>query len=178
MRSTLAAAAVACLIASLAGCGGQGAAGVMAPTAAQSSPSARAAGASTTGPSGGLTAPASSTPAPATTPAPSATTVQVLVPPPIHQWPIPYGAARRSEMAAYSLRHYGEHTYRLTKPKVIVEHYTETAGASEAFNTFAPDVPDNEFHELPNTCAHFLSSRAAGSISSCRCRSAAGTRRD
>jgi beta-N-acetylhexosaminidase len=76
--------------------------------------------------------------------------------PVIHQWPIPYGAARRREMAAYSLRHYGEDTYRLTNPKVIVEHYTETAGAQEAFNTFAPDVPDSEFHELPNTCAHFL----------------------
>lgn len=59
-------------------------------------------------------------------------------------------------MAAYSLRHYGEDTYRLIHPKVIVEHFTETAGAAEAFNTFAPDVPDSEFHELPNTCAHFL----------------------
>jgi N-acetyl-anhydromuramyl-L-alanine amidase AmpD len=59
-------------------------------------------------------------------------------------------------MAAYSLRHYGEQTYVLSAPKVIVEHYTETATASEAYNTFAPDVPDSEFHELPNTCAHFL----------------------
>jgi N-acetyl-anhydromuramyl-L-alanine amidase AmpD len=59
-------------------------------------------------------------------------------------------------MAAYSLRHYGESTYVLSAPKVIVEHYTETATALEAYNTFAPDVPDNEFHELPNTCAHFL----------------------
>jgi hypothetical protein len=79
-----------------------------------------------------------------------------LEPPPIHRWPIPYGAARRREMAAYSLRHYGEDTYRLSQPKVIVEHYTETATAQQAFNTFAPDVPDSEFHELPNTCAHFL----------------------
>ena len=76
--------------------------------------------------------------------------------PTLHQWPIPYGAARKHEMAAYSLRHYGEDTYLLSGPKVIVEHYTETATASEAFNTFAPDVPDSEFHELPNTCAHFL----------------------
>ncbi len=59
-------------------------------------------------------------------------------------------------MALYSLRHYGEYTYVLSRPKVIVEHYTETATAQEAFNTFAPDVPDSEFHELPNTCAHFL----------------------
>ena len=76
--------------------------------------------------------------------------------PAIHQWPIPFGAARKREMAAYSLRHYGEDTYVLSKPKVIVEHYTETTTAQEAYNTFAPDVPDNEFHELPNTCAHFL----------------------
>ena len=77
-------------------------------------------------------------------------------PPPIHQLPIPYGARRKREMAAYSLRHYGEDTYLLIHPQVIVEHYTETATAAEAFNTFAADVPDSEFHELPNTCAHFL----------------------
>jgi N-acetylmuramoyl-L-alanine amidase len=59
-------------------------------------------------------------------------------------------------MAAYSLRHYGERTAALTGPKVIVEHYTETDTAEEAYNTFAPDVPDSELHELPNTCAHFL----------------------
>ncbi len=79
--------------------------------------------------------------------------------PAIHQWPIPFGAARKREMAAYSLRHYGEDTYVLSDPKVIVEHYTETATAQEAYNTFAPDVPDSEFHELPNTCAHFLVER-------------------
>jgi hypothetical protein len=80
--------------------------------------------------------------------------------PPIHRWPIPYGAARKREMAAYSLRHYGEDSYRLSDPKVIVEHYTETATAQQAFNTFAPDVPDSEFGELPNTCAHFLVERS------------------
>ncbi len=81
-------------------------------------------------------------------------------------------------MAAYSLRHYGEDTYVLSDPKVIVEHYTETATALEAFNTFAPDVPDNEFHELPNTCAHFLV-EASGRIDqlvplSLRCRHTTG----
>jgi N-acetyl-anhydromuramyl-L-alanine amidase AmpD len=59
-------------------------------------------------------------------------------------------------MAAYSLRHYGEDTYVLRDPKVIVEHYTQTSTAQQAYNTFAPDVPDSEFHELPNTCAHFV----------------------
>jgi N-acetylmuramoyl-L-alanine amidase len=82
---------------------------------------------------------------------------QPSVPQPIiRQWLIPYDTARKRQMAAYSLRHYGEDTYVLSHPKLIVEHYTETATAQEAFNTFAPDVPDSEFHELPNTCAHFL----------------------
>jgi N-acetylmuramoyl-L-alanine amidase len=98
--------------------------------------------------------------------------------PAIHWWPIPYGAARKREMAAYSLRHYGEDTYLLREPKVIVEHYTETATAQEAFSTFAPDVPDSEFHELPNTCAHFLVERG-GRIDqlvplALRCRHTAG----
>jgi N-acetylmuramoyl-L-alanine amidase len=104
------------------------------------------------------TTPSTSTGTPSTSPAP--TTTPVARPeaprPEIHQWPIPFGAARKRQMAAYSLRHYGEDTYVLSKPKVIVEHYTETATAQEAYNTFASDVPDNEFHELPNTCAHFL----------------------
>jgi len=90
-----------------------------------------------------------------TPPAPSQA-LTASSPPPIRQWPIPYGAGRKRQMAAYSLRHYGEDTYRLIHPRVIVEHYTETVDALEAFNTFAPDVPDSEFHELPNTCAHFL----------------------
>jgi hypothetical protein len=80
--------------------------------------------------------------------------------PAIYQWPIPYGSARKHEMAAYSLRHYGESTAVLSHPKVIVEHYTDTATAQEAFNTFASDEPDSEFHELPNTCAHFLVERS------------------
>jgi N-acetylmuramoyl-L-alanine amidase len=80
--------------------------------------------------------------------------------PQIHQWPIPFTRARKQQMAAYSQLHYGEDTYILSHPKVIVEHYTETATAQEAYNTFAPDVPDSEFHELPNTCAHFLVERS------------------
>jgi N-acetyl-anhydromuramyl-L-alanine amidase AmpD len=54
------------------------------------------------------------------------------------------------------MRHYGEDTYLLHDPKVIVEHYTETENALQAYNTFAPDVPDSELHELPQTCAHFI----------------------
>jgi N-acetyl-anhydromuramyl-L-alanine amidase AmpD len=59
-------------------------------------------------------------------------------------------------MAAYSERHYGERTWRLRDPRVIVEHVSETSSAAAVYNTFAPDVPDPELHELPNVCSHFV----------------------
>jgi len=157
----------------LAGCGGASRSVGTAPTAALSAD--RSASVASTA---GSTAAASSAPAAATTAAQGAgtttpatappavagvpggtTTATPAPPPPIHHWPIPFAASRRAEMAAYSRAHYGEDTYVLSHPKVIVEHYTETAGAQEAWNTFAVDVPDSEFHALPNTCAHFLVER-------------------
>ncbi len=134
----------ALLIAALTGCAEQSPTAAVTVTPVATAPQATSAATSTVPP---VTSP---TPAKAPVAAPEAPR------PAIHQWPIPFGAARKRQMAAYSLRHYGENTYVLSKPKVIVEHYTETATAGEAWNTFAPDVPDNEFHELPNTCAHFL----------------------
>jgi hypothetical protein len=44
--------------------------------------------------------------------------------PPIVWKPIPFGARRKAEMAAYSKRHYGRYAWRLRDPKVIIEHYT------------------------------------------------------
>jgi N-acetylmuramoyl-L-alanine amidase len=76
--------------------------------------------------------------------------------PPIRIWPIPFGPKRKREMAEYSQRHYGEDTWRLKHPRVIVEHMAETGTASAVYNTFAPDVPDPELHELPNVCSHFV----------------------
>jgi N-acetylmuramoyl-L-alanine amidase len=76
--------------------------------------------------------------------------------PPIKVWAIPFGPKRKREMAAYSERHYGEHTWRLRDPHVIVEHMAETSTAAAVYNTFAPDVPDVELHELPNVCSHFV----------------------
>ena len=76
--------------------------------------------------------------------------------PPIVQRPIPYGAQRKAEMAAYSKRHYGTAQWRLIDPKVIVEHYTAGDTFASAYNTFAPDHADSELHELPNVCAHFV----------------------
>jgi beta-N-acetylhexosaminidase len=73
--------------------------------------------------------------------------------------PIPFGAQRRAETAAYVRRHYGSFmkpTWRLVHPHVIVIHFTENSSYQATFNTFAPDVPDSELHELPGTCAHFV----------------------
>jgi hypothetical protein len=80
-----------------------------------------------------------------------------LVPrPQIVQRLIPFGPKRKRQMAAYSERHYGEHTWRLKHPHVIVEHWAEASTAASVYNTFAPDHPDPELHELPNVCAHFV----------------------
>ncbi|MFL5781917.1 MAG: N-acetylmuramoyl-L-alanine amidase [Thermoleophilaceae bacterium] len=79
--------------------------------------------------------------------------------PRIEQTRIPFPPKRREEMAAYARRHYGLDTYRLTHPKVIVEHYTESADAQSAIDLFSPDTPDQELHELPNVCAHFVIDR-------------------
>jgi N-acetylmuramoyl-L-alanine amidase len=83
-------------------------------------------------------------------------TVSTLKPPIVWK-PIPFGAKRKSEMAGYSKRHYGQHTWRLTDPKVIVEHYTDGTSFSSAWNTFAANSRHNG--ELPGTCAHFIVDR-------------------
>lgn len=72
---------------------------------------------------------------------------------------IPFSSRREREMTAYAQRHYGIDSYRLTDPKVIVEHYTESSDAQSAYNTFAADVADSELHELPGICAHFVIDR-------------------
>jgi N-acetylmuramoyl-L-alanine amidase len=74
----------------------------------------------------------------------------------VKAWPIPYGQKRKHEMARYSQRHYGERTWRLRHPRVIVEHMAQSGSATAVRNTFARDVPDPELHELPNVCSHFV----------------------
>jgi N-acetylmuramoyl-L-alanine amidase len=76
--------------------------------------------------------------------------------PRIVAWPIPFGAKRKREMAAYSRRHYGEPTWRLRHPRVIVEHVAVAGTAAAVRGTFARDVPDPELHELPNVCSHYV----------------------
>jgi N-acetylmuramoyl-L-alanine amidase len=85
------------------------------------------------------------------------------VPKPRIVWnPIPFGATRKAQMAAYVRRHYGSFmkpTWRLVDPHVIVIHYTDSPSFQSTWDTFAPDTPDPELHELPNTCAHFVIDR-------------------
>ncbi len=104
-------------------------------------------------------------PRPATTAAEPAPAQQAASPdsvdggaprPPIVQRPVPFGEKRKREMAAYSERHYGISEYRLSDPRVIVEHYTVTPDFQSTYNVFGPDVPDAGLHELPALCAHFV----------------------
>jgi N-acetylmuramoyl-L-alanine amidase len=80
--------------------------------------------------------------------------------PAIVQWRIPFPAKRRAEMAAYSLRHYGEREWRLRDPKLIVEHWTQTPSVSATRDIFVPDKRDGELRELPGTCSHFVVARS------------------
>jgi N-acetylmuramoyl-L-alanine amidase len=91
----------------------------------------------------------------ATPPPPAADALR----PPIVQRRIPFGRARRREMAAYARRHYGLNTSRLRTPHVIVEHLTVNDSLQATFNTFAPDVADPELGEKPGVCSHFAVGR-------------------
>ena len=74
--------------------------------------------------------------------------------PPIVWKPIPFCAARKRQMAAYSNRHYGTWSWHLTDPKVIVEHYTDGTTWQGAWNNFAANV--KHIGEFPGVCAHFI----------------------
>ena len=73
--------------------------------------------------------------------------------------PIPFGATRRAEMAAYARRHYGLNTWRLVRPRVIVEHYTAASTFASTYSYFSANTPDSELGELPGVCSHFLIDR-------------------
>jgi N-acetyl-anhydromuramyl-L-alanine amidase AmpD len=81
-------------------------------------------------------------------------------PKPATVWkPVPMPASRLAETAAYSARHYGDRTWRLARPRVIVEHYTASRSFASTWSAFASDAPDPELHEKPGTCAHFVVDR-------------------
>jgi N-acetylmuramoyl-L-alanine amidase len=79
--------------------------------------------------------------------------------PPLVAMFIPFGERRRRETAAYARRHYGLDTWRLRRPRVIVEHLTANGSIRATFDAFAPDRPDPELGELPGVCAHFVVGR-------------------
>jgi beta-N-acetylhexosaminidase len=83
----------------------------------------------------------------------------LVLAPPIVWKPVPFGPQRLADAAAYSQRHYGQSTWRLTSPKVIVHHYTANTSLSATWNAFASNAPDAELHERPGTCAHFVIDR-------------------
>lgn len=72
---------------------------------------------------------------------------------------VPIGAQRRRETSAYGLRHYGRAGWTIDRPHVIVEHLTENDSVDATYDTFAPDVPDVELHELPGLCSQFAIAR-------------------
>lgn len=88
-----------------------------------------------------------------------AATARLVPRPRIVSKPIPFGPKRRAEMSAYARRHYGIDSWRLTNPRVIVEHYTASESFSSTYNYFAGDTPDVELGELPGVCAHFVIDR-------------------
>jgi N-acetylmuramoyl-L-alanine amidase-like protein len=97
---------------------------------------------------------------PATTTRSATTPLQVRIARPRIRWaPIPFGAARRRETAAYARRHYGLDSWRIRGPHVIVEHFTATESLAPVRSTFAADRPDPELGELPGTCSHFVVAR-------------------
>ncbi|HTO25921.1 MAG TPA: peptidoglycan recognition family protein [Gaiellaceae bacterium] len=69
--------------------------------------------------------------------------------------PIPFGAKRLAETAAYAKKHYGIDSYVL-RPQAIVEHVTASPSFASVYAYFAADVPDPELHVLPAPCAHFV----------------------
>jgi len=83
--------------------------------------------------------------------------------PDIHKKLIPFPQKRKREMAAYSKRHYGQYKWRLSDPQVIVIHYAVAGSIGAIYNTFRPDRPDVELHELPNVCSHYAVS-ASGAV--------------
>ena len=75
--------------------------------------------------------------------------------PPVRKRLIPFPQSRKRDMAGYSKRHYGQYRWRLTDPEVIVIHYAEAGSIGAIRNTFAPNRPDVEYHELPGVCSHY-----------------------
>jgi len=80
----------------------------------------------------------------------------LLGPPKIVKDMIPFGAARKQQMREYAETHYGIDSYHIVGPHLVIWHYTASGTFSSVWNTFADDVPDVQYHVLPQVCAHFV----------------------
>ena len=87
------------------------------------------------------------------------TLARAVAPARVTRKPIPYGPERRAQMADYAQRHYGIDEYRLSDPKVIVQHYTVTDSFAPVFDYFSVNQPDPELGELPGVCSHYVIDR-------------------
>jgi N-acetyl-anhydromuramyl-L-alanine amidase AmpD len=63
-------------------------------------------------------------------------------------------------MAGYSARHYGEREWRLSRPDVIVLHFTASSSYASAWNTFDSNAPN--LGEGPGVCAHYVIKQSGG----------------
>jgi hypothetical protein len=85
--------------------------------------------------------------------------VEVVAPPRprIVQKPIAFGAERREQMAAYSLKRYGDSSIVLA-PKAVVLHYTAGGNWQSAWELFDSNTPNASGipNDLPGTVAHFI----------------------
>jgi beta-N-acetylhexosaminidase len=80
----------------------------------------------------------------------------LLPPPRIVTDFIPFGQPRKNQMREYALLHYGIDSYHIVGPHLVIWHYTETSTFSSVWNTFADDVPDVQYHALPQVCTQFV----------------------
>ncbi|MEI8084460.1 MAG: peptidoglycan recognition family protein, partial [Actinomycetes bacterium] len=80
--------------------------------------------------------------------------------PPIINDFIPYSAARKKQMAAYSWRHYHQRTWLMPNPKQIILHYTVSPNYPSVHNWFAANSPApgnaGTRNERPGACTHFV----------------------
>ena len=79
------------------------------------------------------------------------TVARAVAPARVTRKPIPYGPERRAQMADYAQRHYGIDEYRLSDPKVIVQHYTVTDSFAPVFNYFSVNQPDPSSGSCPGS---------------------------
>lgn len=74
--------------------------------------------------------------------------------------PIPYGAKRKAQMAAYSKRHYGVRSHAFGPPKQVLLHFTVTRNYPSTWRWMAANSasPGNvgTKKEKPGACTHFV----------------------